>query len=486
MHGVLIVGAGYPGQAYRNGARANTGASSWGPGGALGSHEGQLVNPGEKLPPLKNVTPPKARATAYKTALHGFFKNLRPTPFAAAELGFEVAWRLNQMVSGQQFPAPAANMTGGWTKCPPPPTCSPPPGVDIYTGGNSSFCPALLCSQSEALTPNVNAWTELNPNWGWIIRWHLNRQGEPGITGRYSTVDSFNRPNSVRGPANPPQKGPMYFQDPQPKTRPRPAFSPVWQPDPFWAPIPVLPPAVDPLIRPVGSPEPYPVPLPWRVIPMRGPNPWRSPGEQTQTGPRGRTRPRPRPPGWPVTYRPPGQPGPTVVAQPGGPVFEVPPPTGTATRPHPPRPREKEKKVKAPWNHAVRVAVDAATEFCDAVDALWQALATTDGEFDRAKWKKRLAHHDGKKQPTCQAKAAAVWALWDQLDATDAVNNLINNQIEDMFFGAMGNAAKKGRQNTHGFSPNSGQGFQSGPWDNSNPVAPGENPFLPKVDIRNL
>lgn len=375
-------------------------------------------------------------------------------------------------------------MNDDWSPCPTA-ACPAPPGVDIYTGGNSSFCPAILCSQSEALTPNVNAWTEINPNWGWIIRWHLNRQGEPGITGRYSTIDSFNRPNGVRGPANGPQRGPMYYTDPYPKTGPRPTFSPVWQPDPFWAPIPVLPPDVDPLIQPVFSPQPYPAPLPWRVIPARGPNPFRSPGEQTQTGPRSRGRSRPRPATSPLTPTN-GKPGPVVVAEPGG-VYEIPPGGGVQTRPRPPKPREKEKKIKAPWNHAVRVMVDAGTEFCDAVDALWQALATTDGKFDKAKWKARLAYHNGRKQPGCAAKAAAVWSLWSQLDATDAVNNLINNQIEDAFYGGIGNAAKKGRNAAHPFSPNTGRGYQSGPWDSYAGQGPdGRRPELPKVDIRNL
>jgi len=443
--------------------------------------------PGEKALPAKDITP-KSPATlrTRATALHGFFKNLRPTSADAASLGFEVAWQVHNMVRGTPGLRPVAVMNAGWSPCPAAP-CPAPAGVDIYTGGNSSFCPAILCSQSEALTPNVNAWTALNPSWGWIIRWHFNRPGEPGINGRYSTIDSFNRPVSVRGPANAPQRAPIYYADPYAEA-PK-AFTPVWQPDIFWAPVPVLPPDVDPLIRPVFSPQPYPVPLPWRVIPLRGPNPERSPGEQTQRGPRTRERPknRLRPVDWPVVTSSPGQPRPTIEATPGG-VREVPPaPPGTVTKPRPPKPGEKEKKVKAPWNHAVRVAVDAATEFCDAVDALWKALATTDGEFDKAKWKARLRYHNGKKQPNCAAKAMAIAALWPQLDATDAVNNLINDQIEDMFFGAMGNAAKKGRANTHGFSPNTGTGFQAGPWDSAAGQGPdGRRPQLPQVDIRNL
>lgn len=111
----------------------------------------------------------------------------------------------------------------------------------------------------------------------------------------------------------------------------------------------------------------------------------------------------------------------------------------------------------------MRHALNAATEGADLVEAIWEAIP----------YKDRMRYHEGKKHPTPQAMASAIYDMWDKVDWNEALWNVIENEAEDRLFGAFGNAAKKGRANAHDYTPNTGRGFQSGPWDT--PVHPTSN-----------
>lgn len=174
-----------------------------------------------------------------------------------------------------------------------------------------------------------------------------------------------------------------------------------------WMPFPisVMNPMWDPFSLPVNAPGPRPYPLPWKMIPMRQPNPFYSPSEQTQFGPspiRG------------LSYRP--NPGPDAVAiSPGK--KPVPGPSHTSTPP-PRNTREKKGRMKKGMAVLLKGAY-TASEAYDAIEAIWKALP---------------AKHRTKDASGIQM-LDDIWNNLGELDLDKAVLNLIANHFIDLVVG---------------------------------------------------
>lgn len=201
---------------------------------------------------------------------------------------------------------------------------------------------------------------------------------------------------------------------------PKPAIAPGhrWYPDfehdPFLD-IPWLP-RIDPEVEPPLRVRPRPDPVPRRLKPRQRPSRRSVPGHRPEFGPRTTTQPRPRT----GTKLEPGR-------------RNVP-----TSRPHdrrPPRKKEKEKKLIA-TNRVIQKLVNPVTEANDFVNSLFRALP---------RWvqNKCIGQHG----VTIQARASCIYRNIDRMNVDKAVKNVILNEIEDRFFGALGKAQGKAKRN---------------------------------------
>lgn len=231
---------------------------------------------------------------------------------------------------------------------------------------------------------------------------------------------------------------------------------------------------VDPFSQPVGEPMPEPQAPPFWVIPYRQPNPWRSPNEQTETGPEPKPRSRPRPrwprPGVPVFPEPdptgdpvgnpdpwaPGSEIPDVTIEPGGDVSTSPAPRpNVETKPH--RGNTREGKVRTKMNVILlllRGAVNFVTEGMDFVDAIYESIPKQYREgyyrvryYDRRRQMWREFWRGGRGSHSPQAKIRTVWNHWEDANIGDAVHNLAQNEIEDRIIGRIGQAQARATAN---------------------------------------
>jgi hypothetical protein len=207
--------------------------------------------------------------------------------------------------------------------------------------------------------------------------------------------------------------------------------------DPFFLPQPL--PSLDPLSIPIGRPIPVPRPLPFKLLPYRQPNPFRSPTEQTEFG---NEVPSRAPFAFPdvvfqpftITFpdaRPPlpfglVQPVPRLGTPPSfavAPAIQFfPPPVRNVATPAvaPPSPGERERKGALQAGLARLAAFAyAVTEGLDVLDVLHDALP------------EQCQVPDG----TPQEKALALYNCLDQLDLDAAIKGLILNAIEDAIVG---------------------------------------------------
>lgn len=168
-------------------------------------------------------------------------------------------------------------------------------------------------------------------------------------------------------------------------------------------PAPGSNPNIDPLTRP-GLPTARPKQLPYRILPYRQTNPWRSPSEQSQSGNS-------------FDYNP-HVPGPKQVAIPAPGTTPRPVP-GHIPKPPGPRVKERKSRLKAGMAVALRAGY-SATEAIDAIEAVHKALP-----------KKYQA---GSKS-TPQEKLAAIYRHYDKLDMNKVVLNLAANHIIDLIIG---------------------------------------------------
>lgn len=170
-----------------------------------------------------------------------------------------------------------------------------------------------------------------------------------------------------------------------PETEPAPQSKPIWEIPPLRFPV-VLVPGVTPGMPPEVLPPPSPN-VQEVVIP--------SPGTGTVQNPRVQSRPA----------------------------------TNHERKNRPPRKHEKEKKI-----HVRTVAggawaiINMFTEGLDFLDVVWEALP----KKDRTKGR-----------PTPYDKARDIYDHFDQIDIAKAIENYINNQIEDYVYGMIGKQVAK-------------------------------------------
>ena len=213
----------------------------------------------------------------------------------------------------------------------------------------------------------------------------------------------------------------------------------------------------DPVIHPGGAPlvEHVPLSRPWSA--PRTPNPFLSPTEQSTYGPQ---------PGE-ITLPGGAEVAPTPVVHPpiipGVPV--VPGPVSPTPR-QPPGPGTSERKVRLRYRgvvRAIRFAVGTVTEYLDVLAALYGALPK---QYRPGYY--RLHRKDGSTywvkrwNPSVIQRAEAVWKHLDKIDMTDALGNIVQNEIEDQL---IGRANRSITRNLPGRGVGSAVGFGAGPAD---------------------
>lgn len=194
---------------------------------------------------------------------------------------------------------------------------------------------------------------------------------------------------------------------------------PVW----FW-------PANPALVELPGQMKVPQRPLPWALIPYRAPD-FRAPSESSQRGP----EPAQEAEKQIATY-------PNINLTPGKPPTESP---ATWKR----QPREKEKKMRASggMKRAIAISFDAmnkVTEFGDFLDALFDAVPHNP-KSRKDRMERARAAREG-----MDGRFAYVLRHFRDIDATQAVKNVIANQIEDY---VIGKVSKFGNKVAPGISP---------------------------------
>nr|QXN72824.1 MAG: hypothetical protein [Microvirus sp.] len=356
--------------------------------------------------PANDNRPPPANDNnkplkAAQTALRGLGKVARLHPYVR---GLGLALDLYDLYRAYQGQAaqPGGWNLAGWS-------------VDCQVGPlNYLFGGAVSCGRT-ASQPKTTEGTIFDGGGAWFINFWQTRI-PAGLPNYWQGVVSARYRQNKVGPVPPPvpELGPEI-----------PALPPIWQTPA----VPEVAPAIDPMALPIGQPVPVPQPLPWRVIPARRTNPWRSPSEQTQRGP--------------VTRAPARAVGPTIEIGPNGTRSIRPqhrrarPPEGT-----------KERKFAANIRLGLNLATDAVTETKDAVEAIHDALPA---RFQAPK--------NGNLDAGLQDMMFALWDHFDQIDMAKAIENLIKNQVEDAIIGRA-NRATRALDRTIGHGVNRpGSGF---------------------------
>lgn len=193
---------------------------------------------------------------------------------------------------------------------------------------------------------------------------------------------------------------------------------------------------LDPLGLPIGQPVGAKTPVPWRLIPVRRMNPYRSPTQQTIRG-HGAPRPRNRPRDLPLE-RPP------VSINSGGPKGKptidlgLPSqrPAGSPRPVHslgPKGPKTKEGKVKVSTGGLLKVLnfLGTAEEAVELLNALYSALP------DEYKLRYKDTEYV-KTRVLPQEMLPVLYKHWDKVDRVTALRKVLKNQIEDKIFGILG------------------------------------------------
>lgn len=200
-----------------------------------------------------------------------------------------------------------------------------------------------------------------------------------------------------------------------------------------------LPPALDPMSTPIGKVMDVPPAIPFRVLPYVRVNPYRSATEQSEYGP----LPEKAAPGKPI--------GSSFEVTPQG-VRRIasehtfaPPPQGT-----------KEGKVTARGaSGAILKLLGIGTEAIDVIYAVYDALPTD------ARRSRRSRSNQIIRRPPPQEALARIWDNWDRIDLEMAVRNIVENEIEDRLYGAVGRRARKASRVI--FPETDIRGIQTGP-----------------------
>lgn len=213
-----------------------------------------------------------------------------------------------------------------------------------------------------------------------------------------------------------------------------PGKAPQWVAPP--PPAPGFYPAADPDAIPIGKPAPAPRPIPHDAIPHRAPSGF----------PQGSV--------WgnsvPGTNLPNPGSAPTTTVEVGS---GAEPGSVTQSRPgheyRPPRAREKERKFAATVTNVLGPTVEriisGVTEAADFVDALYDALPQADKVhfwYKKPGWKQ--SHYVVKNSLTPQQKAAQLYKVIGKQSGqwfSDALQNLVMNEIEDRVIGRISRGA---------------------------------------------
>lgn len=237
-----------------------------------------------------------------------------------------------------------------------------------------------------------------------------------------STLPTTMRRTFYFGPIQPLNNCSSRYHIQEHWTRPDLAPPPVWKPEvlpipaPGFMPDPMPWPGLFPDDLPIHQPVLTPRPLPYRDIPKAEPKPQPSPK------PLPAVRPSERP---------------SLDVTPGRP---------PAPRPHevrPPRKDEKERKGKlrpgqaARWMRALDGMINKYTEMDDVVSAVYKALP-----WEVRCWKGRDGVWRDRDHLT-HLRAQRIAQYADQLSIGSIVENLIENQVEDLVGGVIGELGKR-------------------------------------------
>lgn len=291
---------------------------------------------------------------------------------------------------------------------------------------------------------------------GWINTCYNNSNGTPCVYGDYCLL-SFLLPPA--GFVPPPVTAADYDMDFTEYIGPwiDPAYD-FWKTRSHWrrdaldgtVPTPTVPTWVVPRETPQAAlPAPQ---TPWGELPGQAAGPFSDRGYGPAAAPAGISPWTPSPsspfdrrlrevPGLTFTYEDvlgkPGQPKPSI---------GVAGPKGT----NPPGRKEKERKTKlgAVGGTAAARIVNMTTESLDFLDALWDALPE---EIKRkgARHNRSLAEKlERKGRKRYSEKVKDVWNHFDKINLTDALENIIKNQVEDFVIGKMSKHATKNLRDT--------------------------------------
>lgn len=313
-----------------------------------------------------------------------------------------VAWTAYELLlrSGQQI---GFSNLGPWTEYG---RCANPPSGPLWykTRTTASYWPAFAtqtqgCLPLQVINPALNTgnpWVNVPSNARSVIF------GVPtnAAQDRATMVLAYGRPD--RGPFELPE-----FQPAQsPLVVPVPVAYPQRQ---YWT--------ARPEHRPISPPpmeNTFPAPIPWKAVPYHSNSPYRQVWYDPPNLAVGSIRVIPNE--LAITHSFNGRPA-------------QPPRNHIKDRPPP---RTKERKLKLP---AVAVGfikiVNTLTEGVDFIDSAYNALP----ESKQAKWKD--TPHKWR-NPTVQAKLKALYDNYNDVDLSVFLDNLITNQIEDMFYGRLG------------------------------------------------
>lgn len=265
-----------------------------------------------------------------------------------------------------------------------------------------------------------------------MISWNTFLQRLSPTVTQYTQVGQATRiaPGPAPGYAPPmPDYGPRSRPMPKPKRKANPKAPRI---DPQHKPgeekQPWFPPELDPIALPPLAPQPFPWTPPFRVRPLRRPNPWRSPTEQPQRGPRPNPRrvPRPTPEPVPGTVVRPGtglRPGgPGIAIRPIGPPVVAPP---HRLQPPPRRDRERKKRLTSSRQglERFRRALGKVTEGTEVVDCAY-------GSLPEALQKREQARRHGK-NPSLVGKLRLIYEHFDEIDWADFVQCVSINEAQD-------------------------------------------------------
>lgn len=286
------------------------------------------------------------------------------------------------------------------------PTAGPPTHVSF--GGMAA--PPIYCISGQAYNPSV--WVPFGTP---IPRYYY------GFIVGHHKGDAFTHPMEVVS---------VYGRDVLPRQGAPDEPALVWQPPATWVfpdVAPALEPTVNPMAVPIARPGPEKAPVPYRLIPYRQPNPFLSPHEQSNWGPR------------------------TLVREAGELSWKFDPRYRNRVRPEakphvrqPPGKGTKERKLNLSIGGVPGKIIGGVTEAVDAVDAIYAALPS--------KYKSPGL--------TPQEKAAQIYRHFDQVDLRKALANLFVQQVSDRAWGTIGKAAAQAA--VKGGLP---RGLQFGPWD---------------------